>query len=703
MKEPKSFSLENLRSRVDVKSLYRDMPYGDYLKMVSDCRSLSFIAFQRLYHSIVVHGKSENKFAKKRTVHHNFFDDPMDNGKDAVYGLDSYTANMVKILKSAAVQNGQHQRLFILWGPVGSSKSTIARLLCKGLEHYTRTDAGQVYTFSWLPEDDYDRELMGLTKDSIIKEVQCPMHEDPLNLLPLDVRAEARQLLNSGLKDPTQKIYIEGSLCTFCRGVYRGLEKKYKNETQPWKSIVEKHVRAERFVFSEEDRVGIGSFRPKDQKSQDATELSGDVNYNKIAKYGRESDYRAFNFDGEFQVSHRGVINFEEVFKLALEFLYDLLGVSQEHKLKPKKLPQHYLDVVVIGSTNDEEYKNIKENPRMKALCDRSTVIPIPYVLHHDSDVRIYRRTYDKNTKLPVEDGHKHFAPHTLQMASLWALLTRIKPSKIKSGLTLREKVRLYNGKKVENYTDDALRELMAEFKDEGMRGISPRYIQDKLGNAAVSDSEEPCTNWFEVRKEVTEGLDTHPLLTENEKEQCQKLLAQVNDEYDDIVKGEVQLAVAADEQELQDAFTQHMENVVAYVNRDKVEDPITHEMVDPDEKQMSEVEVHMGVSKQNVDEVRKSLVMSMGGKLYRKEGFDLKSNETLRRALELALFNRKKDWIKLATLNVNTADKHTQEKIEIIKKRLMDRSGYCEYCAKVVMHHVASIFARGESRSRNQ
>ena len=102
-------------------------------------------------------------------------------------------------------------------------------------------------------------------------------------------------------------------------------------------------------MLSEKDRIGIGTFQPKDEKNQDSTELTGDINYRKIAEYGSDSDPRAFNFDGEFNIANRGIIEFIEILKLDVAFLYDLLGASQEHKIKPKKFAQTDIDEVIAG------------------------------------------------------------------------------------------------------------------------------------------------------------------------------------------------------------------------------------------------------------------------------------------------------------------------------------------------------------------
>lgn len=108
------------------------------------------------------------------------------------------------------------------------------------------------------------------------------------------------------------------------------------------------HIRVKRLLLSEKDRIGIGTFQPKDEKNQDSTELTGDINYRKIAQYGSDSDPRAFNFDGEFNIANRGIVEFIEMLKLDVAFLYDLLGASQEQSIKPKKFAQTDIDEVIF-------------------------------------------------------------------------------------------------------------------------------------------------------------------------------------------------------------------------------------------------------------------------------------------------------------------------------------------------------------------
>ena len=284
----------------------------DYLKLVTEQPGVARTSFQRLYDMILSYGTEEYVDSKKKITRYRFFDDPVDNGKDAIYGLDVALMKLVDVFKSAAMRYGTEKRVILLHGPVGSCKSTIVRLLKKGLEAYSRTDAGALYTYGWVLDLDKPDEVEW-----------CPMHEDPLRLIPDQIRNDVIAALNSELPRKDQ-ILVEGDLCPYCRKIYQDLMARHGGR---WEDVMQ-HIVVRRLLLSEKDRVGIGTFQPKDEKNQDSTELTGDINYRKIAEYGSDSDPRAFNFDGEFNVANRGIIEFIEVLKLDVAFLYDLLGRS---------------------------------------------------------------------------------------------------------------------------------------------------------------------------------------------------------------------------------------------------------------------------------------------------------------------------------------------------------------------------------------
>ncbi|MBI2875746.1 MAG: serine protein kinase, partial [Candidatus Tectomicrobia bacterium] len=396
--------------------------FTEYLDIVRRQPRVTRTAFQRIHDMILSHGTEEYLEHKKRMVHYKFFEDLFGRGKDAVYGLDGSLMKMVNIFKSAARRYGTEKRVLLLHGPVGSSKSTIVRLLKKGLEEYSRTDAGALYSFSWVGLEHVEGNG---------RPVPCPMSEEPLHLIPLEFRGKVLAELNRGLSEEEQ-VMVEGELCPFCRQNYREILRKYEGD---WTRLIQ-HVRVRRVLLSEKDRVGIGTFQPKDEKNQDATELTGDINYRKIAEYGSDSDPRAFNFDGEFNIANRGIIEFIEVLKLDVAFLYDLLGASQEHKIKPKKFAQTDIDEVIIGHTNEPEYRKLQKNEFMEALRDRTVKIDIPYITRWSDEVKIYQKDYGMN-----RIRGKHVAPHTLEMAAMWAVLTRLEEPK-KAQLTALQKLK---------------------------------------------------------------------------------------------------------------------------------------------------------------------------------------------------------------------------------------------------------------------
>ena len=673
--------LTDIQDRDSFKEMHWTGTFQEYMDIVSEDPRVARSAFQRVYDMILTHGVEEYIDSKKRMLHYRFFDDPDNAGEDAIYGMDIPLMRLVNIFKSAAHRYGTERRVILLHGPVGSSKSTIARLLKKGLEHYSRTEDGRLFTFEWVSDDPE-------TGKQVVE--ACPMHEDPLRLIPLSARARLLEPINQDLP-PEQRLVVEGELDPFCRHKFEELETRHGGD---WAKVLE-HVRVKRLTLSEKDRVGIGTFQPKDEKNQDSTELTGDINYRKIAEYGSESDPRAFNFDGEFNIANRGMIEFVEVLKLDVAFLYDLLGASQEHRIKPKKFPQTDIDEVILGHTNEPEYRKLEKNEYMEALRDRTVKVDIPYITKLSEEIKIYLKDYNA-----AKIKGKHIAPHTIEMAAMWAVLTRLEQPK-KADLSLIQKLKLYDGKTLPGYTDDNVRELRKETTREGMDGISPRYIQDKISNALVMESGRNSINPFMVLNELESGLKHHSLLEgEEKKEAYRQLLGVVREEYENIVKNEVQRAIAADEEAITKLCANYIDNVKAYTQKERVRNAYTGQDEEPDERLMRAVEEKIDIPETRKDDFRREVMNYIGALAIEGKTFNYKMNSRLQRALELKLFEDQKDTIKLTTLVSNVVDKDTQEKIDIVKSRLINNYGYDEESATDVLNFVSSIFARGDATS---
>lgn len=331
-------------NKEEFNELHEEITFSEYLDKVYANPNLVRTAYQRLYDMIMAEGSQEFYRYKNKLIHYSFFDDL----EIPIFGLEETLDELVKFFKGAAGGYGTEKRVLLLHGPVGSSKSTILRRIKKGLETYSHKPEGAWYSFKWINLPTGQEGIYTCTED------ECPMHEEPLKLIPLNIRKKVIEELNEILKDKCPEENRNSLYSLTCHGELDPRCRKFMSELMrinqgDWKRVVENHIRIVRKVYSEADRCGIATFQPKDEKNQDATELTGDINFRNIGHFGTDSDPRAFNFDGEFCIGNRGLVEFIEMLKLAQEFLYDLLGASQERQIKPKKFPQIAIDEAIIG------------------------------------------------------------------------------------------------------------------------------------------------------------------------------------------------------------------------------------------------------------------------------------------------------------------------------------------------------------------
>ena len=571
-----------------------------------------------------------------------------------LFGLQKTIDQLHDYFSSAAKRLEVRKRILLLMGPVGGGKSTIVSMLKRGLEAYSRTDEGAVYAIAG-----------------------CPMHEDPLHLVPHELRREV--LRRDGL-------YIEGDLCPLCR--WRLLHE--------WGGDIAQ-VAVERVCFSERDRVGIATFSPSDEKSQDISELVGSVDLATVGRYGAESDPRAYRFDGEFNIANRGLMEFVEMLKCQDEFLYGLLTLSQEQSIKTSRFAMIYADLVVVAHTNEAEYQAFVANPKNEALRDRIILVRVPYNLRVKDEVRIYG-------KLLAESGVPgvHLAPHALEVASTFAVLTRLRESK-KAGMSLLKKLRLYNGESVEGFTEGDVRELQEEADQpgsgrgehaEGMAGISPRYVINRL-SSAIARAGCTCLTPLETLRALKEGLEQHTGLDRQTREHYLNLIYETRREYDEIAKTEVHKAfVYSFEESARTLFDNYLDNALAYWNHTRLRDPITGEEVEPDEKLMRSIEEQIGVSENSKRAFREEILIRISALARRGQKFDYRTHERLREALEKKLFADLRNIVKLTTSS-KTPDAEQLRRINEVCARLVAEHGYCAFCANELVQYVGQLLGR--------
>lgn len=668
------------------KLLNETMSFSEYLDKVEKSPKLIRTAYQRVYDMIMSKGTSTIKRYRKVFTHYNFFDDP----KIPIFGLDEPLDKLVKFIRGAAGGFGSEKRVLLLHGPVGSSKSTICRLLKRGLEDYSKTDDGAWYTYKWtnLPTNLYTH-----TED------ECPMHDDPLRLLPAEIRKSFIDKVNVNyrLTLPSEEqsnaftFKVEGELNPRSNKFMTALLEEYDGDLQ---KVLENHILVVRKVFSEANRMGIATFQPKDEKNQDATELTGDIDYSKLPHFGADSDPRAFNFDGEFCVGNRGITEFIEMLKLQETFLYDLLGASQEKSIKPKKFSQIPIDEIILGHTNTPEFLKLKNNPMMEALRDRTVKIDIPYLLRWSDEIKVLQQDYGQ------DKVNQHVAPHTIEIAALWLILTRLKDDK-DAHLSLADKAKLYDGKFLPGYTEDRVKELIDKYEDEGISGgVSVRYAQDKISTCL--SSHHVYINPFMVLNEIKDGLTNSSLITN--KEEIEKYINCVDlalKELDDILKNEVQKALIGDEEAIVRLCANYIDNIQAYVFKTKVLNPYTGKEQEPDERLMRAIEEKIDVPETGADDFRRQVAQNLGSNNYKKTEFRWDSDPQLKKALEAKLFEDTKDHIKLSAIGSSgnsVQDVATQEKIDAIKQRMIKDYKYNEQSAQDVLDYVSSLFARGDA-----
>lgn len=682
-------SLKEILGSFDKKKfldLNSEMSFSEYIDLCLKTPRLARTSWQMIHDMILEKGFYEFEEYRKSYKHYNFFDDP----DCPILGIEETKDSIVKFVKGAAGFYGTEKRILLLHGPVGSAKSTICRLLKRSLEKYSQTDNGAWYSYKWvnLPT--------GVDGIYTSPEIECPLHENPLKLLPTDVRKAILDKMNEvhaencNNSNERYDLRCEGDLNPLCRFFLNELLRRNNGDLE---TVLTNHIRVVRKVYSEVDRVGIATFQPKDEKNQDSTELTGDIDFQKISIFGTDSDPRAFAFRGEFCRGNRGLIEFIEGLKLDQAFLYDLLGATQEQSIKPKNFSQITIDEAILMHSNNPEFERLKGNQYMEAFRDRTVKINVPYTLKLSEEIKILEKDYGQGKV------KQHVAPHTLEIAALWAILTRLEDDK-DGNINLIEKAELYDGKLLEGWTEETVKEMKDKYPNEGMTfGVSVRYVQDKLANVLSNNHE--YVNPFMIANELKDGLLESALIVS--KEQINRYVGCVDlalKKLGDILKAEVQEAMVGDENAAIRLCSNYIDNVMAYVNGVKVRNQITGRDEPPNERLMRSIEEKVGIPDNQSPDFRQMVRGFIGDLAHKNKSFKWDSNPKLKKAIELKLFEDVKDTIKLSALSgegATVVDKDIQEKIDALKYRLIKQYGYNEKSAHDVLEFVGSIFARGD------
>ncbi|MGE8207809.1 PrkA family serine protein kinase [Heyndrickxia sp. NPDC080065] len=621
--------------REEEEKLRWEGTFGEYLDLLKEKPWVAQSAHSRVYNMIKDAGVEEINGRKK----YQFF-------SNQLFGLEEALEKLVEeYFHPSAKRLDVRKRVLLLMGPVSGGKSTLVTMLKRGLEAYTRTELGSIYAIKG-----------------------CPMHEDPLHLIPNHLRNDFYEEYG---------IRIEGNLSPL--NMLR-LEEEYGGRIED--------VMIHRIIFSEDRRVGIGTFSPSDPKSQDIADLTGSIDFSTIAEYGSESDPRAYRFDGELNKANRGLMEFQEMLKCDEKFLWHLLSLTQEGNFKAGRFALISADELIVAHTNETEYRSFIANKKNEALHSRIIVMPIPYNLKVTEEEKIYEKMIDESDVADV-----HIAPHTLKIAAMFSILTRLKEPK-RGDIDLIKKMRLYDGENVEGFNSADITELKKEYQEEGMSGIDPRYVINRISSTIIR-KEVSSINALDVLRSLKEGLDQHPSITSELKEKYLNFISLARKEYDEIAKKEVQKAfVYSYEESAKTLMDNYLDNVEAYCNKAKLRDPLTGEEINPDEKLMRSIEEQIGISENAKKAFREEILIRISAYARKGKRFDYNSHDRLREAIQKKLFADLKDVVKITT-STKTPDELQLKKINEVVARLIDEHGYNSTSANELLRYVGSLLNR--------
>jgi serine protein kinase len=570
---------------------------------------------------------------------------------DELFGIDSALERLGDYFKAAAAGSEVGRRLLLLLGPPSGGKSSIVILLKRAMEEYSRTNEGALYAIKG-----------------------CPVHESPLHLVPHTLRAQFRE---------TYGVEIVGELCPLCRARLESREdEKIAGDFMK--------VPVQRIFISEAGRLGIGTYAPHDPTTADIADLVGSVDLSKVAQCGDEGDPRAWSWSGAMYASSRGMLEMIEILKVKREFLYLLLTLTQEKNVKVARFPLIYLDEAIIAHTNLAEFRKFMQESENEALLDRMVIIQVPYTLSYQEEARIYRKLITSATAFKGA----HLDPHVVKTAAVFATLTRLHEGEEKEA-DFAKKVRVLAGEEVEGVSRADAERINARLPEEGLGGVSPRFVINALSSAIIQTERESLTT-MDVLLALKDAIESDARIDPKKKRKWVDFLVIARkDFYNRWVKEDVHKALFVSfEQEAQDLLDKYLDEVEATLDNRMVKDPITSEERKPDERFMRSVEEKIGISDSGKQSFRQEVVRKAMGAFKRGEKFALSSHARLQEAIEHYLFEQRRDVLRLVSSSTRP-DEEAKQKISVVEKRLVEEYGYDAHSAREALNYVTTLLAQ--------
>jgi serine protein kinase len=564
-----------------------------------------------------------------------------------LYGVDDALERVADYFKAASAGSEVGRRLLLLLGPPSGGKSTVVILLKRGLEEYSHTDEGAIYAIDG-----------------------CPVHESPLHLIPHSLRSEFRD--NYGVD-------IAGELCPHNRA---RLDENFEGDFMK--------MPVERIFISEAARVGVGTYAPHDPTTADIADLVGSVDLSKVAEIGDEGDPRAWSWSGAVYAASRGVLEMIEILKVKREFLYLLLTLTQEKNVKVSRFPLIYLDETILAHTNMAEFRKFLQEKENEALLDRMVIVQVPYTLSFHEEARIYKKLISSARAFQ----EVHLDPHALKASAVFAVLTRFADSE-REDLDISKKARLFAGEDAEGFSESEIDRIRAEAPEEGLGGISPRFIINALSNAIIKSEANSLTT-MEVLLTLKDAIESDARIDVKQKRAWIDLLVTARkDFYNRWVKEDIHRALFASfEEEAEGMLEKYLDEVEAMLDNREVTDSMTDETRPPDERFLRSVEEKINVSDAGKESFRQEVVRKAMVAYKQGEKFSLGSHSKLKEAVEQYLFEERRDVLRLVT-SVTRPDDEVQAKISAVEERLVSEYGYDLHSAREALGYVTTLLSQ--------
>src|SRR5687767_3480205 len=567
--------------------------------------------------------------------------------RDELYGIDGTIERVFDYFKAAAAGSEVGRRLLLLLGPPSGGKSSMVILLKRGLEAYSHTDAGALYGIHG-----------------------CPVHESALHLVPHTLRGQFRS---------TYGVDVGGELCPYCAS---RLQHEFNGDFM--------QVPVQRIFISEAGRVGVGTYAPHDPTTADIADLVGSVDLSKVSEFGDEGDPRAWSWSGAVFAASRGLLEMIEILKVKREFLYLLLTLTQEKNVKVSRFPLIHLDETIVAHTNFAEFRKFLQEPENEALLDRMVIIQVPYTLDYKEEARIYRKLCSSTQAF----RQVHLDPHALHVAAVFAVLSRLSDSEEREADNVK-KLRLYAGEDVEGVPQSEIEKIRARNPEEGLAGVSPRFVINALSSAIIQSHAKSLTT-MDVLLALKDAIESDIRIDGKKKRKWVDFLVSVRkDFYNRWVKEDVHKALFVSfEQEAQQLLEKYLDEVEATLDNRTIKDPITNEERKPDERFLRNVEEKIRISESCKLSFRQEVVRKAMGAYKRGDKFTLDSHAPLHDAVEQYLFEQRRDVLRLVSSS-SRPDDETRQKISVVEKRLVDEYGYDSHSAREALNYVTTLLAQ--------